>query len=63
MLGEMCKLCVCIFAFISGYGTYISLKKRVTFEKRILYGIKNGTIIIYVLDCNCMFFCSSSILF
>lgn len=40
MLGEMCKLCVCIFAFISGYGTYISLKKRVTFEKRILYGIK-----------------------
>ena len=24
-LGEICKLCVCIFAFISGYGTYVSL--------------------------------------
>lgn len=25
MLGEMCKLCVCIFAFISGYGTMVHI--------------------------------------
>ena len=26
-IGQLCKLCVCIFAFISGYGLFISLNK------------------------------------
>lgn len=40
LIGEMCKLCVCIFAFISGYGTYISFKKYERFRERIIYCLK-----------------------
>lgn len=36
----MCKLCVCIFAFISGYGTYISFKKHEKFRDRMIYCLK-----------------------
>ncbi len=36
IIGEMCKLCVCIFAFISGYGTYISFRKKKLLRKGYL---------------------------
>lgn len=40
-IGQLCKLCVCIFAFISGYGIFISLKKRNTVSK-FKYCLKKG---------------------
>ena len=40
IIGEMCKLCVCIFAFISGYGTYISFRKKEIVKERLSYVIK-----------------------
>lgn len=29
-IGEICKICVCIFLFITGYGTYITLNNKKT---------------------------------
>lgn len=57
ILGEMCKLCVCIFAFISGYGTYISFRKHMVIKQRFLYCMKKivKLISIYWLTIICFF--------
>ena len=48
LLGEMCKLCVCIFAFISGYGTYISFRKRTLLKQRFLYCVKKIVSLVFM---------------
>lgn len=57
ILGEMCKLCVCIFAFISGYGTYISFRKHMLVKQRFSYCVKKVAklVFMYWLTIICFF--------
>lgn len=57
MVGEMCKLCVCIFAFISGYGTFISFRKKKDKKERTLYCVNKivKLVFIYWMTILCFF--------
>ena len=48
LLGRLCKLCVCIFAFISGYGLFFALAKREPAD-RLRYCLKKaaGLVLMY----------------
>lgn len=39
-IAKACKLCVCIFAFLSGYGLFYSYSSHKENKEKIQYGIK-----------------------
>lgn len=39
-IAKACKLCVCIFAFLSGYGLFYSYSNHIENKEKIQYGIK-----------------------